>query len=39
MSTRKATFVTIDELLDEVGIDALRFFFLMRQAYAQLSLI
>jgi Arginyl-tRNA synthetase len=25
MSTRKATFVTVDELVDEVGPDALRF--------------
>ena len=31
MSTRKATFVTVDELVDEVGVDALRFFFLMRK--------
>ena len=31
MSTRKATFVTVDELVDEVGADALRFFFLMRK--------
>jgi arginyl-tRNA synthetase len=31
MSTRKATFVTVDELVDEVGSDALRFFFLMRK--------
>jgi arginyl-tRNA synthetase len=31
MSTRKATFVTVDELVDEVGPDALRFFFLMRK--------
>ncbi|NLZ17587.1 MAG: arginine--tRNA ligase [Desulfobulbaceae bacterium] len=31
MSTRKATFVTVDELVDEVGSDAMRFFFLMRK--------
>lgn len=31
MSTRKATFVTVDELVDEVGADAMRFFFLMRK--------
>ena len=31
MSTRKATFVTVDELVDEVGADALRFFLLMRK--------
>ena len=37
MSTRKATFITVDELADEVGIDALRFFFLMRKADAQLE--
>ena len=37
MSTRKATFVTIDELLDEVGRDAMRFFFLMRRADSQLE--
>ncbi len=37
MSTRKATFVTVDELLDEVGIDVARFFFLMRKADSQLE--
>ena len=37
MSTRKATFVTIDELVDEVGTDALRFFFLMRKPDSQLE--
>ncbi|GAB4334548.1 MAG: arginine--tRNA ligase [Desulfobulbaceae bacterium] len=37
MSTRKATFVTVDELLDEVGPDVLRFFFLMRKADSQLE--
>nr|BCX00028.1 MAG: arginine--tRNA ligase [Bacteroidota bacterium] len=30
MSTRRATFVTLDELIDEVGADVTRFFFLMR---------
>jgi arginyl-tRNA synthetase len=30
MSTRKATYVTLDELVDEVGADVTRFFFLMR---------
>ncbi len=29
MSTRKANFVTLDELMDEVGPDVVRFFFLM----------
>lgn len=37
MSTRKANFVTVDELLDEVGTDAARFFFLMRKADSQLE--
>ncbi|PIE56211.1 MAG: arginine--tRNA ligase [Desulfobulbus propionicus] len=37
MSTRKATFVTVDELVDEVGVDALRFFFLMRKSESQLE--
>ena len=32
MSTRKANFVTLDELVDEVGADVTRFFFLMRSA-------
>ena len=30
MSTRKANYVTLDELMDEVGEDVTRFFFLMR---------
>jgi arginyl-tRNA synthetase len=30
MSTRKANYVTLDELIDEVGPDAVRFFMLMR---------
>ncbi|MEM6783567.1 MAG: arginine--tRNA ligase [Bacteroidota bacterium] len=29
MSTRKATYITLDELMDEVGEDVTRFFFLM----------
>lgn len=37
MSTRKATFVTVDELLDEVGADVARFFFMMRKADSQLE--
>lgn len=32
MSKRSGEFITIDELIDEVGIDAARFFFLMRKA-------
>jgi arginyl-tRNA synthetase len=31
MSTRKATYVTLDELVDEVGVDVVRFFFLFRK--------
>ena len=30
MSTRKANFITLDELVDEVGADVVRYFFLMR---------
>jgi len=37
MSTRKANFVTVDELLDEVGVDAARFFFMMRKPDSQLE--
>ena len=37
MSTRKATFITVDELLEEVGPDVLRFFFLMRKSDSQLE--
>ncbi len=32
MSTRKAAFVTIDEVLDEVGADVFRFFMIERRA-------
>jgi arginyl-tRNA synthetase len=31
MSTRKATYVTLDELIDEVSVDVVRFFFLFRK--------
>ena len=30
MSTRKATYITLDELMEEVGRDVVRYFFLMR---------
>ena len=30
MSTRKANFITLDELIDEVGVDVVRYFFIMR---------
>lgn len=32
MSKRKGTFVTFEELIDEVGVDAARYFFLMHAA-------
>ncbi len=37
MSTRKATFITVDELLEEVGADVARFYFMMRKADSQLE--
>ncbi|MBI5233918.1 MAG: arginine--tRNA ligase [Deltaproteobacteria bacterium] len=37
MSTRAGEFVTLREILDEVGRDACRFFFLMRNPDAQLE--
>jgi len=37
MSTRRAEYVTVDELLDEVGKDAVRFFFLTRKADSHLE--
>ena len=37
MSTRKANFVTLDELMDEVGVDVTRYFFLMRSARRHLE--
>ena len=37
MSTRKANFITVDELFDEVGPDVVRFFFLTRKADSQLE--
>ncbi len=37
MSTRKANFVTLDELIDEVGADVVRYFFLMRSAGSHLN--
>jgi len=37
MSTRKAEYVTLDELLDEVGADAARFFFLTRKSDSHLE--
>ncbi len=37
MSTRAGVFTTLREILDEVGIDATRFFFLMRSSDSQLD--
>lgn len=31
MSTRRANYITLDELMDEVGVDATRYFFVMRR--------
>jgi arginyl-tRNA synthetase len=32
MSKRQGSFITIDELIDEVGVDAARFFYLLRKS-------
>lgn len=37
MSTRRASYVTLDELVDEVGADVTRFFFLMRSPNTHLD--
>ena len=37
MSTRKATYETLDDLMDEVGDDVTRFFFLMRSPNTHLE--
>ncbi|MBI4971602.1 MAG: arginine--tRNA ligase [Candidatus Omnitrophica bacterium] len=37
MSTRAGEFVTLKELMDEVGVDATRFFFLMRKIESHLD--
>jgi arginyl-tRNA synthetase len=37
MSTRRANYVTLDDLIDEVGEDVTRFFFLMRSADTHLN--
>ena len=37
MSTRKANFVTLDELVDEVGSDVVRYFFIMRGMNSHLN--
>ena len=37
MSTRQGQYITIDELMDEVGVDASRFFLLMRRTDSHLD--
>jgi arginyl-tRNA synthetase len=37
MSTRRANFITLDELMDEVGTDVTRWFFLMRSMDSHLN--
>ncbi|MCB0284540.1 MAG: arginine--tRNA ligase [Calditrichaeota bacterium] len=37
MSTRKANFITLDELISEVGSDVTRYFFLMRSMNSHLN--
>ena len=37
MSTRKATFVTLEELIDRVGADVVRYFFIMRNMHSHLN--
>lgn len=37
MSTRKANYITLDELIDEVGSDVVRYFFLMRSVSSHLN--
>jgi arginyl-tRNA synthetase len=37
MSTRKANFITLDELIDEVGADVVRYFFIMKSTTSHLN--
>ena len=37
MSTRKAEFVTLDDLMNELGIDIVRYFFIMRSMNSHLD--
>lgn len=37
MSTRKANYITLDELIDEVGVDVVRYFFNMRSITSHLN--
>jgi arginyl-tRNA synthetase len=37
MSTRKANYITLDDLMEEVGVDATRYFFVMRRLGSHLE--
>ena len=37
MSTRKANFITLDDLIDQLGVDVVRYFFIMRGANSHLD--
>ena len=37
MSTRKADFVSLDDLIDQVGVDVVRYFFIMRSMNSHLD--
>tara|TARA_B100000315_G_C14587915_1_gene594148 strand:+ start:1618 stop:3261 length:1644 start_codon:yes stop_codon:yes gene_type:complete len=37
MSTRKATYVTLDDLIEQVGADVVRYFFIMRNMQSHLN--
>ena len=37
MSTRKANFITLDDLVDQLGVDIVRYFFIMRGANSHLD--
>ncbi len=37
MSTRKANYITLDELIDEVGKDVVRYFFIMRNSSSHMN--
>ena len=37
MSTRKGNFITLEKLIDEVGIDVVRYFFIMRSINSHLN--
>ena len=37
MSTRKGNFITLDDLIDQLGVDVVRYFFIMRGANSHLD--